>query len=288
MLSGWQRIRQYVSYLCRQMVRCSYWLYGLVLLVMFWTCKPAPQSSDGALSAERIPTAVMQYETTHTPDFLMGLFEPAQHSDFVQIDEVYADRAGMLMQRQAYDAFREMHAAAKAAGIDLVIRSATRNHNYQKGIWERKWTGKTLLSDNTNAATDIADDVARARKILEYSSMPGSSRHHWGTDIDLNAFNNAYFEAGEGKRVFEWLATYAEAHGYARPYTPKGTDRPVGYEEERWHWSYLPMSTTMTRDAGIVLHDTMITGFEGAHTATEIGIVDNYILGIHQSCKAWH
>ena len=40
---------------------------------------------------------------------------------------------------------------------------------------ENKWTGKRLLSDGTNVANDIADDVEKALKILEYSSMPGSS-----------------------------------------------------------------------------------------------------------------
>ncbi|MBK8672515.1 MAG: D-alanyl-D-alanine carboxypeptidase family protein [Bacteroidetes bacterium] len=30
--------------------------------------------------------------------------------------------------------------------------------------------------------------------------MPGSSRHHWGTEVDINALSNAYFSTGEGKK----------------------------------------------------------------------------------------
>lgn len=230
----------------------------------------------------------MAYEPTYTTDYLMGKFVPEEESFFVQIDSRYADRGGMLMRAEAYDAFVRMHTAAAQDGVTLTIRSATRNHDYQRGIWERKWTGATILSDGTNAAADIDDDVSRARKILEYSSMPGTSRHHWGTDIDLNAFNNAYFETGDGSRVYQWLTEYASNYGFAQPYTTKDSDRPAGYEEEKWHWSYLPLSTTMTHDAAETLRDTMIRGFLGDHTAPAIGVVDNYILGINKTCKGWH
>ena len=29
------------------------------------------------------------------------------------------------------------------------------------------------------------DDEAAIDKIIEYSTLPGTSRHHWGTDIDI-------------------------------------------------------------------------------------------------------
>ena len=29
------------------------------------------------------------------------------------------------------------------------------------------------------------DDDAAIDKIIEYSTLPGTSRHHWGTDIDI-------------------------------------------------------------------------------------------------------
>ncbi|NJK84501.1 MAG: M15 family metallopeptidase [Saprospiraceae bacterium] len=50
------------------------------------------------------------------------------------------------------------------------------------------------------AAATTPNPQERALKILKYSSMPGTSRHHWGTDIDLNSFSNSYFEQGEGKK----------------------------------------------------------------------------------------
>jgi len=127
-------------------------------------------------------------------DFVMGKFDPAADDRFIIIDNKFADQSGRYMQKEAYAQFIKMYEAASKAGINLKIKSATRNFDYQKGIWERKWTGATKLSDMTDAST-IADARLRALKILEYSSMPGTSRHHWGTDIDLNAFENSWFES---------------------------------------------------------------------------------------------
>lgn len=260
-----------------------------ILCIGFSACQPGklPEKEDlKTLQMEEmeVPPYKVKYDST----YLMGQFAPEHHAEFVKIDRKYADRDALYMRAEAYEAFIEMWDAAQKDGIPLVIRSATRNFDYQKGIWERKWNGQTILSDGSNAARDIEDDVERALKILEYSSMPGTSRHHWGTDVDFNAFENSYFERGEGKLVFDWLEQHAQDYGFARPYTTKGSDRPFGYNEEKWHWSYLPLSTKMTQDAQYQLTDEMIKGFKGDHTPEAIGIVEKYILGIHKSCKQWH
>ena len=67
-------------------------------------------------------------------EMVMGLFEPAEHEDYQKIDITYADESGMYMHQDAYQAFQNMHTAAKQDGIDLIIRSATRNFNRQKQI----------------------------------------------------------------------------------------------------------------------------------------------------------
>jgi len=176
------------------------------------------------------------------------------------------------------------------ADLDYIMgkfdpKSATRNFDYQKGIWERKYTGATKLSDGTNVATDIKDTKDKCLKILEYSSMPSTSRHHWGTDIDINAFNNAYFESGEGKKLYTWMLTHAADYGWCQPYTPHGPDRPHGYFEEKWHWSYMPISKILTQQAEAEFKDEMITGFMGSEAATEIGVVEKYVLGINKACR---
>ena len=218
-------------------------------------------------------------------NYCMGRFDPKKHRDFVLIPAKYADRQGMYMRRDAYDAFLKMTTKAQESGIVLTIRSAARNFDYQKGIWERKWTGVTKLSDGTDVSKDIKEPIDKALKILEYSSMPGTSRHHWGTDIDLNSFNNKYFESGKGKKIYDWLTSNASSFGFCQPYTPKGDHRPHGYNEEKWHWSYQPVSQDITDYAEQYLRNEMIKGFEGAATAPQIDVVGKYVLGIHHGCR---
>jgi len=217
--------------------------------------------------------------------YIMGKFSPAEDEAFVTIPSDYADRTGMYMRKEAYTAYLNMYAAAKQAGINLQIRSATRNFDYQKGIWERKWTGETILSTGEDASKAYPDSKDRALKILNYSSMPGTSRHHWGTDIDLNNFNNEWFEQGEGLQLFEWLEAHAHEYGYCRPYTAKDTTRPDGYNEEKWHWSYTPISNELTSIAETYLHEKMISGFLGSEVAEELDVINKYVLGINHGCR---
>jgi zinc D-Ala-D-Ala carboxypeptidase len=213
----------------------------------------------------------------YSVDFLMGKFEPADHPDFRLIPSKYADKDNMYIHKDVLGAFIKMAHHASQEGITLQIRSATRNFDYQKGIWERKWAE---LENNAK----LKKPLDKGRKILEYSSMPGSSRHHWGTEIDLNSFDNAWFEAGEGKVMYDWLLANAADFGFCRPYTKMGEGRNTGYFEEKWHWSYTPLSQQMTTLAGKMIQNEMMVGFQGAETAKEIDIVKNYILGINQEC----
>lgn len=263
-------------------------LFGLLMFLV--ACKndqnPAQESKISNKTAPIIKQEVKMETRLKNldTDYCMGRFEPKSHADFKLIPAKYADRKGLYLRKEVLTSFVDMYEAAKKDGIHLKIRSATRNFNYQKGIWERKWTGATTLSDGTNVAKDIKEPLEKALKILEYSSMPGTSRHHWGTDIDLNAFNNSYFEKGEGKKIYDWLTKNADSYGFCQPYTPKGKDRPYGYNEEKWHWTYNPLGSEITAFAKQNLKNSMITGFKGAETAEDIDVVNKYVLGINNRC----
>lgn len=230
------------------------------------------------------PNAFVAPETIVSDRFLMGKFSASKRSDFVRIHKRYASRKGMYMQKLAYDAFKAMHADAKSSGISLKIISASRSFYHQKSIWEAKWNGKRRVGSIRNIKRSIKSPTQRALKILEYSSMPGSSRHHWGTDIDLNAFNNRYFASGKGKKVYAWLVKNAPRYGFCQPYTRKGTTRPHGYNEEKWHWSFKPLASNYTKQAQSRLSNNIFKDFDGARTATRIGIINRYVLGIHPNC----
>ncbi len=253
------------------------------------TCKA--QKSEVPISISDIKTKTISQstgDTEFTTAYLMGKFDPSTHPDFTSIPAKYRDEEIRYIRKDVLEAFIKMYEAAAKDGVYIKIRSATRNFENQKRIWENKWTGKTILEDNVNAAQDIKNDIERAKKILQYSSMPGTSRHHWGTDMDFNSFDNKWFESGEGLKIYLWLSANASQYGFCQPYTKHGTDRNTGYYEEKWHWTYMPISEQLTELAASSLTNDMISGFLGSDTAVEIDVVKNYILGISPSCKIQH
>jgi zinc D-Ala-D-Ala carboxypeptidase len=232
----------------------------------------------GEHAAVVIATPVHQETVAERPlvdtDYLLGKFDPATHPDFVAVAQPYTDKPGMMLRKESFQAFETMWKAAQKEGIVLKIISATRNFEQQKRIWEGKWA---------RFEKEAPKPKDRALKILEYSSMPGSSRHHWGTDIDLNDLNNATFEKdGKYEKVYAWLKAHAHEYGFCQPYT---AGRPTGYHEEKWHWSYTPLSKGFLEAYKNNLNEANISGFKGSETAVEIGIVKNYVLGINEECK---
>ena len=215
---------------------------------------------------------------------LLGRINPGNHPDFVKIESKYTTKSGIYLRKEAYEAFKEMHAAAKADGVTLTIVSATRTFGHQKGIWERKWTGVTKVGGK-NLATSTPDPVERAKAILTYSSMPGTSRHHWGTDIDLNNLNNSWFDSGTGKKVYSWLTKHASEYGFCQTYTEINENRPHGYLEEKWHWSYTPLSSQFLKDYESQIEHADIDGFKGSEVAGEVDMIKHYVSGVNDECK---
>lgn len=215
--------------------------------------------------------------------YVLGKMEYASHPDFAKVPMEIANKEGMYLRKEALDAFKRMQAAAKKDGILLVIISASRNFNHQKGIWEAKWNGQRLVNGQ-NLKTAVSDPASRAKEILKYSSMPGTSRHHWGTDIDINSLNSNYFKTGKGKKEYEWLRDNALEFGFCQVYSEKGSERLNGYEEEEWHWSFMPLSSRYLAYYKRNIKQTDIHGFDGAD-ALPFSEIRKYVLGISTDCK---
>jgi D-alanyl-D-alanine carboxypeptidase len=226
----------------------------------------------------------MHSEALEDKTYLLGKFDPVHKNNFVEIQSQYANRQGLFLRSEAYEAFLKMRTAALEDGVQLTIVSATRNFDSQKHIWERKWAGKTLVGGK-NLAQSVSDPVERAKIILRFSSMPGTSRHHWGTDIDLNALDNDYFSKGKGKKIYTWLKENASDFGFCQTYTMKNPARPSGYEEEKWHWSYLPLAKTFLDQYTQKVKYSDLKGFLGWETAQALKVIENYVLGINPECR---
>ncbi|MGD2246544.1 MAG: M15 family metallopeptidase [Candidatus Aminicenantes bacterium] len=223
-------------------------------------------------------------EITVGKKYLLGKFDPDLEDDFIEIESKYTKRSGQYLRKETYRAFIKMHEAALQAGIQLTIVSATRSFYQQKNIWEGKWNGKMLVRGK-NLAETVSDHAERAKIILKFSSMPGTSRHHWGTDIDLNALENNYFETELGKKIYAWLKENAFVYGFCQPYGPKNFSRPTGYEEEKWHWSYIPLAESFLHQYIRNISYDDLKGFEGWKTAQVLRVIENYVLSINKDCK---
>ena len=172
---------------------------------------------------------------------------------------------------------------AAAAGFDLRVVSGFRSFDRQAAIWNRKARGEQGVHDDAGDPVDMSalDDAGRMHAILRFSALPGSSRHHWGSDLDVYdaaAVASDYrvqltpaevADEGVFGPLHRWLDTRmaaGEAHGFYRPYD---CDRG-GVAPERWHLSFAPESVAsaaahspaLLRDAlaesGLLLLDSVL------------------------------
>lgn len=201
-------------------------------------------------------------------DLLTGQLSYAKSEHFTKVDAKYCNKT-IYLQNATYAAFLEMAKAAKKDGVKFTIISGARNFNHQKSIWERKWNKST-----------IQNPEERALDILKYSSMPMTSRHHWGTDLDLNSLNNSYFTSGQGLKVYQWLQKNAADYGFCQVYTNKSQNGRTGYNMEKWHWSYMPLSSKYLKKYNQLISYEDYNGFQGSETATTLQVIDNYVNGV--------
>ncbi len=171
-----------------------------------------------------------------------------------------AERLGAPVHRDVVAPFEQLRAAARAEGFDIRIESAFRGFDRQLGIWNRKAGGQQAVLDSAAVPIDITTLSERELvfAILRWSALPGASRHHWGTDIDIydEAARPAGYEIQEIPEevdpggmfgpLHEWLdgrIAAGTAFGFFRPYD---RDRG-GVAPERWHISYAPVSDVLLR-----------------------------------------
>jgi LAS superfamily LD-carboxypeptidase LdcB len=156
--------------------------------------------------------------------------------------------------------FEQLRAAAGREGFDVRIESAFRGFEKQLGIWNRKAGGLQAVLDSAAVPIDITKlgEKELVYAILRWSALPGASRHHWGTDIDIfdEAARPQGYEVQEVPEevdpggmfgpLHQWLderIAEGTAFGFFRPYD---RDRG-GVAPERWHISYAPVSDLLLR-----------------------------------------
>lgn len=177
------------------------------------------------------------------------------------------------------NALTRLQARARSAGFDLTVASAYRSYQRQLLIFNRKAVGlRTVYNDIGEALPrDACTDDQWLHAILRYSALPGTSRHHWGSDIDiydraavdadytLQLVPSEYQTHGPFSALTEWLTDLIvrdDAEGFFRPYT---SDRG-GVAPEPWHLSYRPdavaMADSVNEDLLTAAWRNQILGFD--------------------------
>lgn len=217
--------------------------------------------------------------------YLIGKFNPEERNDIVLVEKYYAPLVNnVYLRKEVYESFIAMEKEALKEEVDLKIISGLRNFDYQKGIWNGKWNG-TIFANGKNLKKTIPDELQRTKEILKYSAMPGTSRHHWGTEIDLNNTDAFYFDSEKGKKEYDWMVNNASKFGFYQPYNKKDEiNTRTGYSEEKWHWSYLPISRELTNNYISLITENDIKGFLGDQFVPKINIIGDYVLGINSNC----
>jgi len=161
------------------------------------------------------------------------------------------DYQGYKLQQDTAVALAKMSAAAKGQGIDMRICSGYRSFAAQLKIWNTKALGKRTLLDIDSHPASITNKSEKelVELILLWSALPGTSRHHWGTDVDLYDANtieskdlrlvtSEYQALGPCANLHTWLAKHSYEFGFYFPFQ-QGLS---GVSPEPWHLSFFPVA----------------------------------------------
>lgn len=161
-----------------------------------------------------------------------------------------------LVHQEVLIAFNSLRQEAAIEGFDLTAISTFRPFHEQLQIWNNKATGKRALLNDAGEPLPF-DKLSKEEivfRILRWSALPGVSRHHFGTDIDVidkkaltdpayrvQLVPSEYAKGGIFGELSSWLdkrISDREAFGFYRPYD---VDRG-GVAPEMWHLSFRPIA----------------------------------------------
>lgn len=180
---------------------------------------------------------------------------------------------GIPVHRTIIAPLAALQADAAVAGFDLRLVSGYRSFDRQLAIWNAKATGRRVVLDSAGMPLDInaltAPELVAA--IMRWSALPGASRHHWGSDIDVydaaavsadyvvQLIPDEVADDGVFGPMHQWLDQRigtANSYGFFRPYA---VDRG-GIAPERWHLSFAPLAAKCDAMASANLLHEVLSG----------------------------
>ena len=159
-----------------------------------------------------------------------------------------------FLQAEAAKAFQGLQQSAVKNGFNLQPASSFRDFARQQLIWNGKFNGERKVHDDFGTALELGqlDDWQKCQAILRWSALPGASRHHWGTEIDifdpdllpqgqtLQLEPWEYEKGGYFFELSEFLTENLPHFDFALPFMQMPKNKKIGHEP--WHISYLPLA----------------------------------------------
>lgn len=178
----------------------------------------------------------------------------------------------LMIHKRAQPALATLRDDAAKAGFSLQMTSAFRGFEQQLSIWNAKALGKRILYDDHGIALDYStlSPTEIVYAILRWSALPGASRHHWGTDIDV--YDKSRMPEGYKVELLPqetapggvfgdfhlWLDDHIKNYNFFRPYAHD----LGGIAPERWHLSYAPIANEYQKQLTFELIEETISQTE--------------------------
>ncbi|MGB0452968.1 MAG: M15 family metallopeptidase [Bacteriovoracaceae bacterium] len=200
------------------------------------------------------------------------------------------DQENILVMNDIVDDLSHLKKEALNEGIDLTVVSGYRSFERQLSIWNRKVQGELLVHDDQADSVDMKSlsPIEKIHAICRYSAIPGLSRHHLGSEIDvydkravakdykLKLEPSEYDQDGPFSKLTEFITSNCQRFNFKRPYL----NDLGGVAPEPWHLSHFPSAEILikkqtkkdyydfflkkTKDKGIEFHllETIVDHFE--------------------------
>ena len=176
--------------------------------------------------------------------------------------EAHLEQVGdVLMHGGCVSSWLLLRENALQQGFDLAAASAYRSFSRQLTLWNEKARGERPILDLHENPVDITTLSERdiLFSILQWSALPGASRHHWGSEIDiyersllpkdyhLKLTLEETMEGGVLGEFYDWLnMQFADGSycGFFRPYYPASR---CSFGCEPWHLSCIEVASSFEK-----------------------------------------
>lgn len=202
-------------------------------------------------------------------------FRLLESKDFIKVDDCFIDKL-------IYSDFCKLKNELAKFGFKLHIESGYRNFEKQLSIWNKKANGQLpLLAADGTLMQKPKDEESLMRAILTWSALPGASRHHLGTDLDVidsSACPNNYkveLTPAECDGMFakfheklSQLILENNSFGFSRVFIKnRGKIQP-----EKWHIAHIAVSRMYLKEFSL---STLRHIYENIDIACKQALLDN-------------